>query len=113
MCLSVFFGAHAHGDWCEAMHWCACLYVLMPEAHAHGDCCEAMHACVGVCVLACTRRMATVIAARRCMHVLECVLGLVQGLCQHCHSWKVCMCQCMNKAYALPGDACMSVCVCA
>jgi hypothetical protein len=49
------------------------------KAHTHGDCCEAMHARVGVCVWACTRRMLTVIAARRCMHVWECVFGLVQG----------------------------------
>jgi hypothetical protein len=83
---------------------CFCLCVLMHKVHAHGDCCEAMHACVGVCVWACTRRMVTVIAARRCMrvwecvwawtrrmvtviaarrcmHVLECVFGLVQGAC--------------------------------
>ena len=40
-----------------------------------------MHACVGVNVWACTRRMLTVIAARRCMHVWESVFGLVQGAC--------------------------------
>jgi hypothetical protein len=40
------------------------------KAYAHGDCCEAMHACVGVRVWACTRRMLTVIAARRCKYVL-------------------------------------------
>ena len=44
MCLSVCFGLYT--------------------AYAHGDCCEAMLACVGVCVLACTRRMLMVIAAR-------------------------------------------------
>ncbi len=30
--------------------------------------------CVGVCVF-------TVVAARQCMHVSECVFGLVQGAC--------------------------------
>jgi hypothetical protein len=47
------------------------------KAHAHCDCCDAMHACVGVCVWACIRHMLTVTAATRCMHVSECVFGLV------------------------------------
>jgi hypothetical protein len=99
MCLSVFFGAHAHGDWCEAMHWCACLYVLMPEAHAHCDCCETMHACVGVSVWACTRRMLTVIAARQCVRVCGSVcLGLRKA---HAH------CDCCEAMHA-----CVGVCVC-
>ena len=51
------------------------------KVHAHCDCCEAMHACVGVCAWACRKRMLTVIAARRCMHVLECVSGLVESAC--------------------------------
>jgi hypothetical protein len=77
MCGSVCLGlhkAHAHCDCCEAMHACACCVCDMNKAHAQGDCCEAMHACGCVCVLLCTRRMVTVIAARRCMHVWECVL---------------------------------------
>ena len=53
------------------------LCVLMHKAHGDGDCCEAMHAFVGVCVSACTRRMLTVIAARRCMRVLVCVFSNV------------------------------------
>ena len=73
--------AYAQSDCCEAMHAGAFVCVLKDKAHAYGDCCEAMHACVGVCVFACTRRMVTVIAARRCMHVWECVFGLVQGAC--------------------------------
>jgi hypothetical protein len=80
------------------MHACACLCVVMHKAHAHGDCCEAMHACVGVCVWACTRRMVTVIAARRCMRVCECVFGLVQGAWSHCDC-----CEAMH--------ACVGVCV--
>jgi hypothetical protein len=61
------------------------------KAHAHDDYCEAIHAracfCgVGVCVWACTRSMGIVITARRYMRVLvcvvwECVFGLVQGSC--------------------------------
>ena len=53
------------------------------KVHAHGDCCKAMHACVGVCVWACARHMVTVIAARRRLHVWECVcvFQLVQGAC--------------------------------
>jgi len=80
MCESVCLGlykAHAHCDCCEVMHVCACLCALVHKVHAHCDRCEAMHACVGVYVWACARRMVTVIAARRCMHVWECVcLGL-------------------------------------
>jgi hypothetical protein len=41
----------------------------LDKAHGHCDCCEAVHACVGVC----RWRTVTVIAAGRCMHVLECV----------------------------------------
>ena len=97
MCWSVFSlcRAHAHGDCCEAMHACICLVCSyaqgafaarrcmrvplvahMNKAHGHSDCCEAMHACVGVCVWAWSRRMLTVIAARRCMRLWECVFGL-------------------------------------
>jgi hypothetical protein len=43
--------------------------------YAHGDCCEAMHVCACLCVL-----LHKVIAARRCMHVWECVFGLAQGM---------------------------------
>jgi hypothetical protein len=43
-------------------------------AHAHCDCCEAIHVFVGVCVWAYTKRVVTVIAARRCMRVVVCVL---------------------------------------
>jgi hypothetical protein len=57
------------------------LVAHMNKAHAHCDCCEAMHACVEVCVWDWSRRMLTVIAARRCMHVFLCVFGLVQGVC--------------------------------
>jgi hypothetical protein len=57
------------------------LRVLMHKAHAHCDCCEAMHACDGERVLASTRRMLTVIAARRCMGVWACVFGLEYGAC--------------------------------
>jgi hypothetical protein len=73
---------------------CSGLY----QAHAHCECCEAMHACIGVCVQACIRRMLTVNAARRCMHALECVFGLVQG------AWSL---------WLLRGDACaiMPVCI--
>jgi hypothetical protein len=56
---------------------CFALY----QVHAHCDCCQAMHACVGVCVLLCIRCMLTVIAARRCMHVWECVFCFVSGAC--------------------------------
>jgi hypothetical protein len=72
--------AHAHCDCCEAMHACGCLCVLVLKAHCHCDCCKAVHACVGV-FLACVERMLAVIAARRCMHVWECVFGLVQSAC--------------------------------
>jgi hypothetical protein len=63
----------------EAMHVCACLCVLVHKAHGHCHFGEAMHACGGERVLACTRRMVTVIAVRRCMRVWECVFGFVQG----------------------------------
>jgi hypothetical protein len=68
--------AHAHGDCCEAMNVCGSMCLGLYKAHAHCDCCEVMHACVGVCVWDCTRRMLTVIGARRCMRVLEYVFGL-------------------------------------
>ena len=80
MCLALH-EAHAHCDCCEAMHACACCLCGMNKAHAHCDCCEAMHACVGVCVWACARRMLTVIAARRCMHVWKCVFGMPLRIC--------------------------------
>ena len=54
---------------------CGSVCLGLYKAHAHCDWCEAMHACVGVSVFACTRRMLTVIAARRCMHVSECVFS--------------------------------------
>jgi len=60
---------------------CGSVCLGLVKVHAHSDCCEAMHACVGDCVWAYARRMLTVIGARRCMHVLECVFGLVQGAC--------------------------------
>jgi hypothetical protein len=48
-----------------------------------------MHAYVGDCVWACARRMLTVIAARRCMPVLERVSGVYKahahGDCSHEH----------------------------
>ena len=56
---------------------CGSVCLGLYKAYAHGDWCEAMHGCVGVSVFACTRRMVTVIAARRCMDVWECVFGLV------------------------------------
>jgi hypothetical protein len=82
--------AHGDCDCCEAIHVCACLCVVVHEAFGHCDCCEAMHACVecvfrfveGICsrwlwtrafvlrVLV-NEYMLTVIASRRCMHVLE------------------------------------------
>ena len=69
----MYDGKYAHvvyifSEHLQAMH--ACLGVCV-WAYAHGDWCEAMHACVGVCVWACTRRVLTVIGARRCMHVWE------------------------------------------
>jgi hypothetical protein len=60
---------------------CQSVCLGLHKAYAHGDCCEAMHACVGVCIWACTNRMVMVIAAKQCMHVCECVFGLVQGVC--------------------------------
>ena len=82
--------------------WGVCLGLY--KALAHCDCCEAMHACVGVCDWDCAMHMhaviavrrymyvllcvlmktwcvLTVIAARRCMCVLACVFGLVQRAC--------------------------------
>jgi hypothetical protein len=55
------------------MHVSECVFGLV-KAHGHCDCCQAMHACACLCVLACTRRMVTVIAAGQCMLVLFCVL---------------------------------------
>jgi len=60
---------------------CGSVCLGLVKAHAHCDCCEAMHACVFVRVWACTRRMLTVIAVRRYMHVFLCVFGLAQGVC--------------------------------
>jgi hypothetical protein len=77
------------------------------------DCCEAMHACVHACVYVCTRRMLTLIAVRRCMHVWECVFELVKahGHCDCCEAMHACACLSMNKARThmrwLRGDACM------
>jgi hypothetical protein len=106
---------------------CACMcecvnkvYALcqMYKAYAHGDCCEAMHACVGVCVWACTRRMVTVIAARRCMHMWEFLCFCMQQAYGHndcCEAMNVCayLCVPMKEAYAR-GDCCkaMHVCMC-
>jgi hypothetical protein len=90
-CVCDMIKAHGQCDCCEAMHSCMYVYQCMTKVYCHCDCCEAMHACVGVCVLAyaygesceamhacirvcvwvCTRRMLTVTAARRCMHVWE------------------------------------------
>ncbi len=116
MCGNVCLGWHlAHGDCdcCESMHACACLCVVVHKGHCHCDCCEAMHACVHACVYVCTRRMLTLIAARRCIHVWECVFGLVKahGHCDCCEAMHACACLCMNKARThmglLRGDACM------
>ena len=106
---------YAHCDCCEATHACACLCVLVHKAHGHCDCCEAMHACVGVCVLLFTRRMVTVISARRCMRVLECVFALDEayGHCDCCKAMHVCMnmYECMIKAYG-HGDCCEAMHAC-
>jgi hypothetical protein len=60
------------------MHVWECVFGLAVQV---GDFCEPVYACVGVCVWAYTRRMLSVIAARRCMRVWECVSGLLQGAC--------------------------------
>jgi hypothetical protein len=109
MCVLII-KAHADGHCCEAIHLCAyvcaydqgcmCIYVhvcricsrLPGDAHmyvyecvskvyAHCDCCEAMQACVRVCLGLCRAHAHTVIGARRCMHVSDCVLSFVQGAC--------------------------------
>jgi hypothetical protein len=82
---------------CESLRGDACVcgsvYLCLYKVHAHCDCCKAMHACVGVCICACTRCMLTVIAARWCMRVWECVFGLVQSACSLWLLWS-CACVC-------------------
>ena len=43
------------------------------NAYAQNHCCEAMHACSCLCVLMHNAHAPSAIAARQCMHVLECV----------------------------------------
>jgi hypothetical protein len=62
----------------------ACLCVLVHQAHGHCGCCEAIHpdACC-FCVFLFTRRMVTVIAARRCILMLV-LFVLVHNAHAHC-----------------------------
>jgi hypothetical protein len=97
---------YAHSDCCEAMHACACCVCGMNKAHAHGDCCEAMHACVRVCVSACTRRMLTVIAARRGKRVLFCMFLRTRRMvtviaARRCMRVLVFVCSCAQGACSL------------
>jgi hypothetical protein len=66
-------------------------FVVCTRTRHHFHCCKDMHVCmyVGVYVWACTRRLLTVIGARRCMHLWECVIGTVQ-CCDCCEAIHVC-----------------------
>ncbi len=66
------------------MHGSVGVCSLMHKAHGHCDCCEVMHVPLLVCVFLCTRRMVTVIAARRCMCVLSVFFCFVEGICSRC-----------------------------
>ena len=57
---------------------------LFNKVYAHGDCRKAMHVYIRVCVWACTRRMLTVIAARRCMFSVVCVFVPYEAVCLVC-----------------------------
>jgi hypothetical protein len=54
---------------------CGSVCLSLVKAHGHCDCCEAIYACASYF----SHEQGAVIAARRCMHVWECVFGLVQG----------------------------------
>jgi hypothetical protein len=73
---------------CECRSACFVLY------KADGQCgCEAMHASVGVRVLSCTRRMVSVIAARRWSMCGSVCLSLyhVYAHCNCCEARKACV----------------------
>ena len=90
---------------CEVMHVCACMCLrircILASFCMHVPkvvCVHEQRLCLLLLAIQ-IRCMLMVIAARQCMHVWECVFGLVQG------TWSL---------WLLQGDACMcgSVCVC-
>jgi hypothetical protein len=94
----------AHPGLCVLMHY------------GHGRSCEAMHACVGVCVWAWSRRMLTVIAARRCMRV-PLVAHMIKAhahgdCCEAMHALCWCVCLSLYKAHA-HCDCCEAMHACA
>ena len=85
MCVGVCLGlfkAHAHSHSGQAIHVWECVFGHVQDACCHGDCCEAMHACVcgSMCLGLCNAHAVTLIAARRCMHVWECVFCFSRGV---------------------------------
>ncbi len=108
---------------------CMCVCVRMNAVYAHSHSCKEIHVCEYVrwsfCFLRRTRRMITVIAARWCMYVRSVCINACMIVCicmntAYTHTASpsrrcipLYMCECMNKGYTLPGDACISACTCA
>ncbi len=82
------------GDACVCS-FCVCLWISICSLWLlQGEACA-----VRVCFILCTRRIVTVLAARRCMWVLKCVLKCVFGPVQD--AWSL---------WLLRGDACVFLC---
>ena len=61
-----------------------CVFLGLYKAHAHGAARQCMH--VSECAFwVCARRMLTVIAARRCMHVEYARIGAIMPTCIYTH----------------------------
>jgi len=76
VCVSVCWGldkVHTHFDWCQGMHTCACLCIVIHERRAHCHCCEAIRACACLCGM--------FVCLRLCMYLLLFVFVLQQGAC--------------------------------